>query len=210
MEKQTKKAFREGYLFLIVNNANDLTAIYSTVGSITTTYSTTNLYGKTTKYKSEEEYVFYSFCNRPESITSITDKYVERLKEVETIVSSRVAATKSVQKFVPKNVNSNPDIYADVRKIYWQICKGTTEYLISKHDPEAFMNAYVSFYGEVYNNINDKIRIIGNAIKYAQTLNKTVFVNDFINDYTEWKTILESDLVGQSGQKVYDQYLSWD
>ena len=210
VESQTKKGFPDGYLFLIVNNANDLTAIYSTVGSITTVFKGLSLQEKPIKHKIEEDYVFYNYCKRPEVIADVTDKYIERLEEVETIVKARVPVIRGVQKFVPKNVASNPDIHADVRKIYWQLFKQTTEYLISKHDPESFMEAYINFYGEVYDNITDRINIIKRVIAYAETLNKTKFVNELIKDYTEWLTILESGLVGQNGQVKHDTSFYWD
>ena len=192
------KSFPNGYLFLIVNNAGDLTAIYSKVGKIKTVFESSNLDGKVERVKAEEECVLYSMCYR-DNVALIVDKeYQDRYNKIKAVV--KVDTTNyQVKKYNPASPPS--DKFAKVRGIYWTLASGTYDYNVQLHDPESYLDLYTKKYGKLDN--MTCIKVIETVLDYVKTINKTTFVKDLIEDYTLWLQIIDSDTVPQVGQKNY-------
>lgn len=192
------KSFPNGYLFLIVNNAGDLTAIYSKVGKIKTTFESSNLDGKVERVKAEEECVLYSMCYRDNVALVVDKEYQDRYNKIKAVV--KVDTTNyQVKKYNPTSPPA--DKFAKVRPIYWTISSGAVKYDVQRHDPESYLEAYETKYGRIGN--LEAIQTIEKVLEYVKTINKTTFVKDLIEDYTLWLQIIDSDTVPQVGQKSY-------
>lgn len=192
------KSFPNGYLFLIVNNAGDLTAIYSKVGKIKTIFESSNLDGKMERSKVEQDCVLYSMCYRDNAALVVDKEYQDRYNKIKAVV--KVDTTNyQVKKYNPSLPPS--DKFAKVRGVYWTLASGTYKYNVQLHDPESYLDLYTKKYGKLDN--MTCIKVIETVLDYVKTINKSQFVKDLIEDYTLWLQIIDSDTVPQVGQKNY-------
>lgn len=208
-------SFRDGYLFMIINNKLEFTCIYGMNGTVDNKVSYKNIKGRVVTEIDQEEVTFYTMCNIDIlDLPIIEAKYVDVLANVRTIVAARPVVTNS---YYNKGYNSrevvkfNPvtNVTIDIKETYEMLVGNDLMYNEFKMNPECFCLIYEALNGEIETD-HHRINLIKRVITYVKSLPKqTGLTQKLIKDYNKWIT-LETDTRVHSGQKTKSISTFWD
>lgn len=211
-------SFRDGYLFMIVNNKLEFTCIYGMNGQIDNKISYKNIKGKTVTEIEKEDVTFSTMCNIDIlDLPAVEAKYVDVLADVRAIVAARPVPqtttrgynNSGVVKYTPKDTTyQNNNVSIDVKETYELLIGNDKVYNEFKMNPECFCTVYEALNGEVETD-QHRINLIKRLIAYVKTLKQTGLTQKLIKDYNKWIT-LETDTKAHYGQTKENAFTYWD